>query len=105
MHAHACTLELPLPSACSSLAQLAYKPQVFELPQIVARGMRMDLPHPTAAEGTVPQVACPIKLVGEELPTASAPPTLGAHTDTVLGEVLGMDAVAIGKLREARIIG
>ena len=67
--------------------------------------MRMDLPHPTAAEGTVPQVASPIKLVGEELPAATAPPTLGAHTEDVLQEVLGMDGAAIGALREEKVIG
>ena len=67
--------------------------------------MRMDLPHPTAAGGTVPQVACPIKLVGEELPPPRAPPTLGAHTDSVLREVLGMDEAEISSLRESQVIG
>jgi len=79
--------------------------QVFDHPQVIARGMRMDLPHPTAAQGTVPQVACPIKLVGEELPPATAPPTLGAHTVSVLREVLDMDDAQIRSLREARVIG
>ena len=78
--------------------------QVFEHPQVVARGMRLDLPHPTAAEGTVPGVACPIKLVGEELPPPTAPPMLGAHTDGVLREVLGMSEDEIHALREARVI-
>ena len=32
--------------------------QVFDHPQVVAREMRIDLPHPTAAEGTVPGVRC-----------------------------------------------
>ena len=79
--------------------------QVFEHPQVVARGMRMDLPHPTAAEGTVPQVACPIKLVGEELPPATAPPMLGAHSDSVLREVLGMGQDEIRSLRKEGIVG
>ena len=78
--------------------------QVFEHPQVVARGMRVDLPHPTAAGGTVPGVACPIKLVGEEPPPATAPPLLGAHTDSVLREVLGMSDAEIGRLRDAEVI-
>ena len=79
--------------------------QVFEQPQVKARGMRLDLPHPTAAEGTVPGVACPIKLVGEELPPATAPPALGAHTESVLRDVLGMDEAEIRSLRDANVIG
>lgn len=79
--------------------------QVFEHPQVIARGMRLDLPHPTAADGTVPGVACPIKLVGEELPTPTAPPMLGAHTDSVLREVVGMDDAEIRALRESNVVG
>lgn len=79
--------------------------QVFEHPQVVARGMRLDLPHPTAAAGSVPGVACPIKLVGEELPMPRAPPLLGAHTDEVLREVLNMDDAQIRDLRESGVVG
>jgi crotonobetainyl-CoA:carnitine CoA-transferase CaiB-like acyl-CoA transferase len=79
--------------------------QVFEHPQVVARGMRLELPHPTAAEGSVPGVACPIKLVGEELPAPRAPPLLGAHTDEVLREVARLDDAQIRALREAGVVG
>jgi crotonobetainyl-CoA:carnitine CoA-transferase CaiB-like acyl-CoA transferase len=79
--------------------------QVFEHPQVVARGMRLDLPHPTAAEGTVPGVACPIRLVGEELPAPTAPPQLGEHTDRVLKDVLGMPESVICELRDGKVIG
>ena len=66
--------------------------------------MRFDLPHPTAATGSVPQVACPIKLVGEALPTTHAPPTLGQHTEEVLRTVLGYDDATIGELRASKAI-
>ena len=79
--------------------------QVFDHPQVIARGMRVDLPHPTAAEGTVPGVACPIKLVGEKLPAPTAPPLLGAHTESVLRDVLEMGDADIRALREAQVIG
>lgn len=67
--------------------------------------MRIDLPHPTAAEGTVPQVACPIKLVGEELPPATAPPMLGAHSESVLRDILDMGDDEIRSLRAKKVIG
>ena len=44
------------------------------------------------------------KMVGEEPPPATAPPLLGAHTDTVLREVLGLDDAKLRELREAQVI-
>ena len=79
--------------------------QAFAMEQTKARCMRFDSQHPSAASGTVPQVACPIKLAGEDLPARHAPPTLGAHTDEVLRDVLGFDDVQIGQLRVEKVIG
>ena len=76
--------------------------QVFEEPQVVARGMRIDLPHPTA--GTVPLVASPMRFSATPLEHKMPPPTLGQHTDEILRDVLGMDASAIETLRAARVI-
>jgi crotonobetainyl-CoA:carnitine CoA-transferase CaiB-like acyl-CoA transferase len=76
--------------------------QVFAEEQVVHRGLRMDLPHPVT--GTVPQVANPIRYVGQPLDYRRAPPTLGQHTDEVLGELLEMDAAALAKLRDAGVI-
>ena len=76
--------------------------QVFEEPQVIARGMRIDLPHPTA--GTVPLVASPMRFSATPLEHKLPPPTLGQHTDEILRDVLGMDAAAIAKLRESRIV-
>jgi crotonobetainyl-CoA:carnitine CoA-transferase CaiB-like acyl-CoA transferase len=62
--------------------------QVFDHPQIKARGLRIDLPHPLS--GTVPLVASPIKMsVTPPMPT-SAPPTLGQHSREILREHLGI---------------
>lgn len=49
--------------------------QVFEDPQLKARGLRLDLPHATA--GSVPGVANPIRLSATPLTPRHAPPTLG----------------------------
>ena len=76
--------------------------QVFEEPQVIARGMRIDLPHPTA--GTVPLVASPMRFSGTPLEHKMAPPTLGQHTDEILRDVLGYDEKKIRELRENRVV-
>ena len=59
--------------------------QTFADPQVVHRGMRIDLPHPTL--GTVPGVRCPIRMSGAEVGSPLAPPPLGWHTAEVLAEL------------------
>ena len=76
--------------------------QVLADPQVRARGLRVEVPHPLA--GTVPVVASPIRL--SETPVEhGTPPLLGQHTREVLVEVLGMDAAEVEALRERRVIG
>ncbi len=62
-------------------------PEVFGDPQVIARGLRVDLPHP--AFGSVPLVANPIRLSATPVQYRQAPPTLGEHTDEVLRDWLG----------------
>jgi crotonobetainyl-CoA:carnitine CoA-transferase CaiB-like acyl-CoA transferase len=76
--------------------------QVFSDPQVVHRGMRIDLPHPLS--GTVPQVVNPIKLSETPLEYRSAPPLLGQHTAQVLAERLGYDPARIAGLAERGVI-
>ena len=76
--------------------------QVFEEPQAIARGLRFDLPHPTA--GSVPLVASPMRFSATPVEQKLPPPTLGQHTDEVLRDVLGLDASAIAELRASRIV-
>lgn len=56
--------------------------QVFEDPQVKARGLRVDLKE--AGGGTVPAVASPIVLDGVRQVATNASPRLGADTDAVL---------------------
>ncbi len=56
--------------------------QVFDDPQVRARDMRFDLPHPLA--GTVPQVANPVRFSRTPLEYRIAPPLLGADTEALL---------------------
>lgn len=75
--------------------------EVFANEQVASRGMRVDLPHPTA--GTVPLVASPIKMSRTPPAVDRAPPLLGEHTDEVLAS-LGYDAEAIRGLRGRGVI-
>jgi crotonobetainyl-CoA:carnitine CoA-transferase CaiB-like acyl-CoA transferase len=76
---------------------------VFDDPQVRARGMRIDLPHPLA--GTVPQLAPPMKFSATPAVPERAPPLLGEHTEHLLRERLGLDAAAIEALAAAGVIG
>lgn len=84
---------------CGPINDLA---QVFADPQVIARGLKVELPHPLA--GTVPGVASPIRLSATPVEYRNAPPLLGEHTDAVLGELLGLDAAALAGLRERQVI-
>ena len=74
---------------------------VFADPQVQARGLRLDLPHP--AIGSVPSVANPIRFSATPIAYRSAPPMLGADTDEILREMLGVEATELARLRNAGI--
>ncbi|MBU0750771.1 MAG: CoA transferase [Gammaproteobacteria bacterium] len=75
---------------------------VFAHPQVVARGIRVEVPHP--AGGSVPLVANPVKFSATPVSYEAAPPLLGQHTREVLAGVLGLDAAEIDRLAAARVI-
>jgi crotonobetainyl-CoA:carnitine CoA-transferase CaiB-like acyl-CoA transferase len=75
---------------------------VFADPQIVARGLKMDLPHPLA--GTVPQVRTPVKFSATAPAYDRPPPLLGQHTAAVLRERLAVSDEAIARLAERGVI-
>ena len=76
--------------------------QVFEEPQVVARGLRIELDHPTA--GAVPLVASPMRFSGTPLEFKAPPPTLGQHTDEILRSVLKLGDADIARLRAEGIV-
>jgi crotonobetainyl-CoA:carnitine CoA-transferase CaiB-like acyl-CoA transferase len=76
--------------------------QVFAHPQVLSRGMRVDLPHPLS--GSVPSVANPIKMSASPVRHELAPPMLGQHTLEVLRERLGLSEDELGQLRAGGII-
>jgi formyl-CoA transferase len=75
---------------------------VFQNPQVQARGMVIETPHPTA--GMVKLVRNPMRLSASPAETDIAPPLLGQHTDEVLRDVLGRSAEEIATLRAGRIV-
>ncbi|MET0682857.1 MAG: CaiB/BaiF CoA-transferase family protein [Casimicrobiaceae bacterium] len=77
--------------------------QVFADPQIAARGLRMDLSHPSA--GSVPQVGTPIRFSVTPAEYGRPPPLLGEHTAEVLRERLALDPAAIAALAARGVIG
>jgi crotonobetainyl-CoA:carnitine CoA-transferase CaiB-like acyl-CoA transferase len=75
--------------------------QVFAEPQAVARGLRMEMPHPTA--GKVSLVRSPMRFSETPVKHDVPPPTLGQHTDEVL-QWLGKSEAEIARLRSDAIV-
>jgi len=71
--------------------------QVFEEPQVKARGIKVELDHPVA--GKLPTVASPMRFSATPVEYTLAPPVLGQHTEEILRGLLQLDDTAIAKLR------
>ncbi|MGH8354325.1 MAG: CaiB/BaiF CoA transferase family protein [Pseudomonas sp.] len=84
---------------CGPINDLA---QVFADPQVQARGLRVELPHPLG--GSVPQVASPIRLSETPVQYRNAPPLLGEHTLAVLERLLGLTEDQVEALRQAGVV-
>ena len=84
---------------CGPINNLA---EVFADPQVQARGLRVEMPHPEA--GKVALVANPMRLSDTPVEYRDPPPLLGQHTDAVLGSVLGLEPEAIEVLRRDGVI-
>ena len=76
--------------------------EVFDNEQVKARGVQIDVPHPTA--GNMKLVGSPMRLSETPVEVRMAPPTLGQHTDEILRERLNLDPQAIATLQEKGII-
>ena len=76
--------------------------QVFEEPQVRARGVKIEVEH--AAAGKLPLVASPMRFSGTALEYRLPPPLLGEHTDQILREFLKLNEIEIGKLRADGIV-
>ena len=61
--------------------------QVFNDPQVVHRGMRLELPSKAAKDGTIPGVRTPIVIDGWKAAADRPAPLLGEHTAEILSEI------------------
>jgi crotonobetainyl-CoA:carnitine CoA-transferase CaiB-like acyl-CoA transferase len=84
---------------CGPINDLA---QVFSEPQALARGLRLELPHPSA--GMVSLVRSPMRFSATPVEHGVPPPTLGQHTDEVLRDLLQKDPSDIARLRSEGIV-
>ena len=76
--------------------------RVFSDPQVIARGMRIDMPHPLS--GSVPQVGNPLHFSATPVAYTQAPPLLGEHTAQVLEARLGLSADGLADLASRGIV-
>jgi crotonobetainyl-CoA:carnitine CoA-transferase CaiB-like acyl-CoA transferase len=60
---------------------------VFTDPQVIHRGMRLDLPSEAAKGGTVPGVRTPITIDGQGMAAERPAPRLGEHSQEILREI------------------
>ena len=81
---------------CGPINDLA---QVFENPQVQARGLRIDVEREDC--GPIPLVGSPMRLSASPVSYRRPPPRLGEHTDEVLREVLGYDDARVAALKAA----
>ena len=75
---------------------------VYKNPQVQARGVVIDVPHPTA--GSMKLVRSPMKMSATPSTSTVAPPLLGQHTDEILSTVLGRSADDIAALRAKGVL-
>ncbi|GAA0238268.1 CaiB/BaiF CoA transferase family protein [Haladaptatus pallidirubidus] len=74
---------------------------VFDNPQVAARGMHQSVSHPTA--GDVEMAGSPMHLSKTPASVRSHPPLLGEHTEEILSEY-GYTAADIDRLDERNVI-
>ncbi len=77
--------------------------EAFNDPQIKARGMQIEIPHPTSEEGTSPSVANPLKMSGTPVTYDNPAPLLGEHTRKILEET-GLTDTQIDTLLEKGVV-
>jgi len=76
--------------------------KVFQDPQVVYRGLKVEIPHPSGVP--CPTVASPMRFSETPVEYERPPPLLGQHTREVLGDLLGMRSEELDRLAAVRII-
>jgi len=78
--------------------------QVFADPQVLARGMKIAMPHALAGRGEVDLIGNPIKYSATPVDYRLPPPQLGEHNRQVLAELLDMDEAEFKALKRRGVV-
>jgi crotonobetainyl-CoA:carnitine CoA-transferase CaiB-like acyl-CoA transferase len=76
--------------------------EALDEPEVKRRGMLKTYQH--SRVGEVPLIGSNYHFSDTPVDDSRPPPTLGEHTDTVLGEIAGLDQAAVAALREKKVI-
>ena len=76
--------------------------EVFENEQVIARGIKMEMPH--AKAGKVPLVRSPMRMSETPVVEKRPPPLLGEHTDEILKERFNLSTEEVKALRDKGVI-
>ncbi len=76
--------------------------QLFAHAQAESRGLRVRVRDPQGRE--VDLLSSPFRIQGATLPPVSMPPRLGADTESVLRDTLGLSSAQLSELRAKRVI-
>jgi len=77
-------------------------PDVWKDEQVQHRNLKVTIPHPVSGEVTL--IASPLAYMSGSKMRYAAPPTIGQHTDEVLGELLKLSNEEVARLRETGIV-
>ena len=78
--------------------------QVFDDPQVQARGMKLHMDHPATGGRGIDMVGSPMRFSASPTSYRHAPPMLGQHTDEILKEVVNATEAEIFEWRAEGVI-
>jgi formyl-CoA transferase len=76
--------------------------RVFADPQVLARGMLVEMEHPVTGKYRV--VGSPMKLSETPVRYQTPPPRLGEYTEEILRDILGYESAQISRLKKENVI-
>lgn len=96
--------EILAPTNVCSVGKVNAIADLFEDPQVAARGMLVDVPLPYGKAGSLTLPNSPIHLSGTPAEVKRPMPEHGGHTREILGSWLGLDDAAIDGLRDGGVV-
>jgi crotonobetainyl-CoA:carnitine CoA-transferase CaiB-like acyl-CoA transferase len=66
--------------------------------------MVIEMDHPATGGRKAKLIASPVRMSATPVSYRKSPPTLGQHTEEVLGEYLGMTSTEVTTLREGGVV-